>query len=78
MRSARWGGENSLLKRVVAYVANETKSLSPPKDNGALAWLKGLLPVKRASTIQRLNLPSPRCTNLSKAISRRFRVISPS
>lgn len=40
------GQENSPLKRVVSYVANETKLSSPPKDSGALAWLKGLLASK--------------------------------
>lgn len=40
------GQENSPLKKVVAYVANETKLSVPPKDSGALAWLKGLLASK--------------------------------
>jgi type VI protein secretion system component VasK len=38
--------ENSPLKKVVAYVASETKLSEPPKDSGALAWLKGLLASK--------------------------------
>ncbi len=38
--------ENSPLKKVVAFVANETKLSKPPQDGGALAWLKGLLQSK--------------------------------
>jgi type VI secretion system protein ImpL len=38
--------ENSPLKKVVAFVANETKLSKPPQDSGALAWLKGLLQSK--------------------------------
>ena len=38
--------ENSPLKKVVAYVASETKLSEPPQSSGALAWLKGLLASK--------------------------------
>ncbi len=38
--------ENSPLKKVVTFVANETKLSKPPQDSGALAWLKGLLQSK--------------------------------
>ncbi|MBS1812097.1 MAG: type VI secretion system membrane subunit TssM [Acidobacteria bacterium] len=40
------GQENSPLKKVVAYVASETKLSVPPTEGGALAWLKGLLASK--------------------------------
>ena len=38
--------ENSPLKKVVAYVASETKLSEPPVDSGALAWIKGFLQSK--------------------------------
>ena len=46
--------ENSPLKRIVEYVASETNLADPPKDSGALAWLKGILASKVGITDQKI------------------------
>ena len=46
--------ENSPLKKIVEYVASETNLADPPKDSGALAWLKGILASKVGITDQKI------------------------
>ncbi len=46
--------ENSALYKVIAYVANQTNLSEPPKDSGALAWLKGFLASKAGIKDQKI------------------------
>ena len=46
--------ENSPLKKIVAYVSNETNLSEPPKDSGVLAWLKGILASKTGIRDQKI------------------------